>query len=309
MLIKELLPQKPSEPIIYVNGECLLESQAKISVLDHGWMYGDGCFDAWCGKNGFIFQLDRHLERLYHSIFSLKIKYPMPYEVMREKIIETVHANALLDFYIKVLVSRGASPQPVMDPRQCKEPGVVIFARPTQTNLTLEKQNSGIRIKVVSIRRTPHEDLDPQIKSMNYLTIILGKMEAVACGFDEAVMLDHQGYVTECCGFNIFAIQGKKLFTASRGILKGITRHSVFLMAKDIGLEVEEGFYSMHDFINADEVFMTSTVGGVIPVSRIDDWIIADGKPGPYTRKFSDTYQEWLESGAHGTQVYTEAWK
>lgn len=309
MLHKELLPNKPSEPVIYVNGEFLPQSRANISVLDHGFMYGDGCFDAWCGKNGFIFQLDLHLERLYRSIFSLKIDYPMPIEEMRPKIIKTVHDNALVDFYIKVLVTRGISPEPVIDPRKCEKPSVVIFARPTQYEVSPEKKDSGIRIKVLSTRRIPHDSFDPQIKSLNYLNIVMGKMEAWSSGYDEAVMLDHQGYITECPGFNIMAIKGKKLFTASRGILVGITRHSVMMMAQDLGLEVEEGFYTVHDLITADEVFMTNTVAGIAPVVDIDGWTIANGKPGPYTRKFAETYLGWLENGINGTRVYPEAWK
>ena len=307
MLNKELLPQKPSEPIIYVNGEFLPQSRANISVLDHGLMYGDGCFDAWCGKNGFIFQLDAHLERLYRSIFSLRIDYPMPIEEMRSKIIKAVHDNALVDFYIKVLVTRGISPEPVIDPRKCAKPSVIIFARPAQYEVSSEKKESGIKVKVLSTRRVPHDSLDPQVKTLNYLNIIMGKMEGWACGFDEAVMLDHQGYITECPGFNIMAITGRKLFTASRGILVGITRYSVMMMAQELGLEVEEGFYTVHDFVNADEVFMTNTVSGISPVTNIDGWAIADGKPGQYTRKFAETYLNWLENGINGTQVYPEA--
>ena len=116
-------------------------------------------------------------------------------------------------------------------------------------------------------------------------------------------------YKSECPGFNIMAIKGKKLFTASRGILVGITRHSVMMMAREMGLEVEEGFYSVHDFTTADEVFMTNTVAGVAPVVNIDGWTIANGKPGPYTGKFAETYLEWLDKGINGTQVYPEAWK
>lgn len=309
MLNKDLMPPTPPELIINVNGEFLPDSQAKISVLDHGLMYGDGVFDAWCGRNGFIFQLDAHLNRLYRSVRGLKIDLAMPKEVMREKIIETVHRNALVDFYIKVLVTRGISPHPVINPRKCGEPSVIIYARPTQFEVSPEKLNAGIRIKVLSIRRVPHDSLEPQIKSLNYINIVMGKLEAWASGYDEAVMLDHQGYVCECPGFNIMAITGNTLFTPSHGILVGITRNSVMEMAEKAGLQVQTGFYSVYDLTNADEVFMTNTVAGVASVTEIDGWQIGDGTPGRYTRQFRETYLQWLESGVHGTQVFPEAWK
>ncbi|MBI4790055.1 MAG: aminotransferase class IV [Chloroflexi bacterium] len=308
MLRRELLPAKPAEAVIFVNGEFLPQSQAKISVLDHGLMYGDGCFDAWCGRNGFIFQLDGHLDRLYRSVHALKLDLRMPKQEMRKNIIETVYRNTVVDFYIKVLVTRGISPEPVIDPRRCEQASVVIYARPTQYEVSPEKKESGIRIKVLSIRRVPHDSLEPQIKSLNYINIIMGKLEAWVSNFDEAVMLDHQGYVTECPGFNIMGITGNKLFTPSRGILVGITRGSVMEMARQAGLSVEEGFYSVFDFTEADEVFMTNTVAGIAPVVNIDGWTIASGKPGPYTKKFQEIYLGWLESGHHGTQVYPAAW-
>lgn len=309
MLDRKLMPPSPSEPIIYVNGEFLPQSKAKISVLDHGLMYGDGCFDALTGRNGFIFQLDAHLDRLYKSVRGLKIDLKMPKDEMKEKIIKCVFENSLSGFYIKILVTRGISPQPVINPRECGEPSVVIFARPVQVEVTPEKQEVGIRIKVNSIRRISHQSMEPQIKTMNYINIVMGKLEAWECGFDEAVMLDDNGYVCECPGFNIMAITKDKLFTPSKGILVGITRNSVMEMARKEGLKVEEGFYSVFDFTSSDEVFNTNTVAGISPVVNIDGWVIGSGKPGPYTKKFRDTYNNWLDSGHHGTQVFPNAWK
>jgi branched-chain amino acid aminotransferase len=310
MLRKELMPPKPPELFIFVNGEFLPNSQAKISVLDHGLLYGDGCFDAWCGRNGFIFQLDAHLDRLYRSVHALKIdNLKMTQAEMREKIIECVHRNAVADFYIKVLVTRGISPEPVIDPAKCAEASVVIFARPTViTEVTPEKKARGARIKVLSIRRVPHDSLEPKVKSLNYLNIVMGKLEARASQFDEAVMLDHQGYVCECPGFNIMAVSGNKLFTPSNLILVGITRASVMEMARDMGMEVEEGLYTVYDFTTADEVMLTNTVSGVAPVVNIDGWTIGDGKPGRLTSRFNEIYEEWLVTGKHGTQVFPEAW-
>jgi branched-chain amino acid aminotransferase len=308
MLYKERMPAKPKEPIIFVNGEFLPQSQAKISVLDHGLMYGDGCFDAWCGRNGFIFQLDAHLDRLYRSVKGLKLDLRMPKATMRANIIECVHSNVVPDVYIKVLVTRGISPEPVIDPRRCKEASVVIFAREEQFEVPAEKKGAGIRIKVNSIRRTSHQSMEPKIKTLNYLNIVMGKLEAWECGFDEAVMLDDNGYVCECPGFNISFVSGNTLFTPSHGILVGITRNSVMEMAREMGMEVREGYYTVFDFTSSDEVFMTNTVAGVAPVVNIDGWTIGEGKMGPITRKFQEIYLSWLETGRHGTQVFPEAW-
>jgi len=309
MLRKELMPPKPKELFIYVNGEFFPQSQAKISVTDHGLMYGDGCFDAWTGRNGFIFQLDAHLDRLYRSVYALKIDLRMPKTEMRQKIIESVHKNSLADFYIKVIVTRGISPEPVIDPAKCKEPSVIIYARPTQiTEVTDDKKEKGIRIKVLSIRRVPHDSLEPKVKSLNYLNIVMGKLEARASSFDEAVMLDSQGYISECPGFNIVAVSGKRLLAPKNDALMGITRDSVMKMARDDGLEVEEGLYTVYDFITADEVFLTNSVSGVAPVVDIDGWKIGTGKPGPYAAKFLKIYSDWLMSGKFGTQVFPEAW-
>jgi branched-chain amino acid aminotransferase len=311
MLVPELLPPKPAESIIFINGEFLPDSQAKISALDHGLMYGDGVFDAWCGRNGFIYELDAHLDRLYRSTHALKLDrwLKMPKGEMRDRIIETVYRNAVTDFYIKVLITRGISPHPVINPRECKEASVIIYARPQQYEVTPEKKEKGIKIKVLSIRRVPHDSLEPKIKSLNYLNIVMGKLEAWDAGYDEAVMLDHNGFVCECPGFNILAISGNKLYTPSHGILVGITRNSVVAMAREAGLETHEGFYSIYDFTEADEVMMTNTVAGIAPVTNIDGWTIADGKPGRYTRQFQETYLSWLENGVRGTQVFPEAWK
>lgn len=309
MLKEELMPSRPKELFIYVNGEFLPNSEAKISVMDHGLLYGDGCFDAWCGRNGFIFQLDAHLDRLYRSVHALKIPLKMPKTEMRQKIIDTVHMNSLEDFYIKVVITRGISPEPVIDPSKCKEATVIIYARPTQvTEITEDKKERGIRMKVTSIRRVSHESLEPKIKSLNYINIIMAKLEAWDSQFDEAIMLDSRGYVCECCGFNIMAISGNKFLAPKNDVLMGITRDAVMKMASDMDLEIEEGLYTVYDLITADEVLVTNSVSGVAPVVNIDGWTIGTGKPGPYGQKFQEIYLDWLLTGKYGTQVFPEAW-
>lgn len=302
------LIERPDELIIYVNGEYLPDGRASISALDHGLMYGDGCYDAWCGRNGYIYQLDAHLDRLYRSVAGLKIRnLRMERSQMREVIIETARRNGLVDFYIKVIVTRGVSPHPVMDPRKCGDAGVIVYARPQQYEVAPERMGSGIRIKVLALRKLSHQGLEPQIKSLNYLNNILGKLEAWDAGYDEGMFLDEMGYACECPGFNIAAIRGNTLFTPSRGILEGITRGTVMDMARGLGMEVRTGFYTVFDFTSADEVMMTNTVSGIVPVTEIDGWTVADGRPGPRTSQMQGTYLEWLRTGRHGTQVFPEA--
>ena len=302
------MPKAPREFIICVNGEFLPDSQAFISVLDHGLLYGDGCFEAWCGKNGFIYELDARLKRMRESLFALKITPVESMEKIRADIIETVRRNALIDFYIKLVITRGSSPHPVMDPRKCDRPNVITYVRPTQYEVSDDKKSHGIKLKVLSKKRVTHECLSPQIKSLNYLNLIMGKYECWECGFDEAVMLDQQGYLTESTGFNICFIKDNVLYTPSHGVLVGITRNGVLDMAREAELDVQTGFYTTHDLIIADEVFLTNTVSGITSVTNVDGFIIGNGKPGRYTNRFAETYLNWLTNGVRGTQCFPEAW-
>jgi branched-chain amino acid aminotransferase len=310
MLDGALLPPKPDELLTYVNGQFLPDSRASISVLDHGLLFGDGCFDSWGGRNGFIYQLDAHLDRLYQSAEGLKIRnFSIEKEEMRAKIIETVHRNVLVDFYIKVLITRGPSPHPTIDPRKCGDASVIVYARPSQYDITPGKEGSGVKLKVLALRKLSHEGLEPRVKSLNYLNNVLGKLEAWDAGYDEGLFLDDRGYVCECPVFNILAVKGNTLFTPSRGMLMGITRGTVMEMAQDAGMTVEAGFYTVFDFTTADEVMMTNTVSGIVPVANIDGWPIGNGRPGAWTTRFQETYLKWLETGHHGTQVFPEAWR
>ena len=306
MLPKDFVPKKPQEQIIFVNGEFLPQSQALISVLDHSFMYGDGCFDAYCGKNGFIFMLEEHTNRLYRSIHALKLNVTMSKEEMNRNIVECVKQNGLLDFYIKVIVSRGASPEPVLDPRKCPETTIVIFARQLMHERDPDKVESGIRMKISAIRRIPHDSMEPKVKTNNYLNHVLPKLEVWEAGYDDALMLDTRGYVSEAAGYNIFAVVGGALITPENNILMGITRTSVIGIASDLGISVKEGFFTPYDFFTADEVFLTNTVSGITPVTNIDGYKIGSGMLGDVTRKIRDVYYEMLETGKGGKPVYPE---
>ena len=306
MLPKDFVPEKPPEQIIYVNGKFLPQSQALISVLDHSFMYGDGCFDAYCGKNGFIFMLEEHTNRLYRSIHALKLNVVMSREEMNRNIVKCANLNGLLDFYIKVIVSRGVSPEPVLDPRKCPEPTIVIFARQLMHERDPEKVESGIRMKISAMRRIPHDSLEPKVKTNNYLNHVLPKLEVWEAGYDDALMLDTRGYVSEAAGYNIFAVVDGVLITPENNILMGITRGAVMGIAEELKIPVQEGFFTPYDFFTADEVFLTNTVSGITPVTNIDGYKIGSGMLGDVTRQIRDVYYEMLETGKNGTPVYPE---
>jgi len=299
------VPRRPAEPIVYVNGEFVPQSRATISVFDHGLLYGDGVFDTSCAWAGHIFMLDEHLERLYRSIHATKIDFRMPRAELKDLIVETVRRNGLMSAYIKVVVTRGISPEPLLDPRNCVA-GLIVFARPYLSLVDPERAKQGIAAKIVSVRRVPHESLDPKIKSLNYLNIVLAKIEAIESGCDDAVMLDTQGYVCEGPGYNLFAATGGALITPAKTILLGITRLAVFEIARELGMPVVEGFYTPYDLYTADEVFFCSTAGGIIPIARIDGRAIGTGQAGPIATEIRRRYLEMLESGDHGTPIYPE---
>jgi branched-chain amino acid aminotransferase len=269
-------------------------------------MYGDGCFDAYCGKNGYIFMLEEHTDRLYRSIHALKLKVAMTKEEMNRNIVECVRLNGLLDFYIKVIVSRGASPEPVLDPRKCPEPMIVIYARQLMHERDPKKVNSGIRLKISAIRRIPHDCIEPKVKTCNYLNHVLPKFEVWEAGYDDALMLDTRGYVSEAAGYNIFAVTNGGLITPENNILEGITRRAVTSIAQELNMPVTEGLFTPYDFFTADEVFLTNTVSGVTPVTNLDGYTIGSGELGPVTGRIRDIYYHMLETGQCGTPVYPE---
>ena len=279
------------------------QSRASISVFDHAVLYGDGVFDTSCAWNGHIFMLDAHLDRLYRSIHAAKLTIGVTKDELRALIVETVRRNGLLNAYIKVVVSRGVSPEPLLDPRNCI-PGLIIFARPYLSLVDPQEAARGLATKITSVRRIPPECLDPKIKSLNYLNLIMAKLEAIESGCDDAIMLDTQGYVSEGPGYNIFAVIRGNVVTPSRSILEGITRTAVFLIAERLGLAVTEGFYTSYDLYTAEEVFFCSTAGGIIPITSIDGRTIGSGEAGAITIKIRSAYRELLESGEHGTAVY-----
>jgi len=296
-------PSSSQEPIVYVGGEFVRESDAKVSILDHGLLYGDGIFETVFAWRGRIFKLEEHIDRCYRSMAAIALALPMSRADMRGIILETVRRNGFQDAYVKWVVTRGVNGKPLMDPAGCV-PNLIVLAQPYINRASAERTAKGLRLKTVSVRRPPGEVLDPKIKSLNYLNLVLAKMEAKSSGADEALLLDMQGRLSEATGCNIFLRHGDRLSTPRSGILVGITRATVLDLAKELGHMAEETDLQLYDAYTADEIFICSTAGGLLPVTGIDGRVVGDGKPGPVYAALQAAYTAMIESPLHGTAVF-----
>jgi branched-chain amino acid aminotransferase len=292
-----------TDPVIYVNGEFVHESEARISVFDHAVLYGDGVFETVIAWNGRVFKLDAHIDRLYRSMSAIALKPHFERSELIQLILETVRRNELRDAYVKWLVTRGSNGMPLLDPVGC-QPNVIIFARPYLYMAGRDQIRDGLRVKTTAIRRPSAQVLDPHIKSLNYLNLVLAKLEASSAGADEALLLDLDGHVCEAPGYNVFALRDGALRTPSSDILEGITRATVFDLAHDLGMPVSAATLELYDLYTADEVIFCSTAGGLLPVVELDGRRIGQGIPGPVYQRLVDAYQELIASDLHGTDVY-----
>ena len=269
---------------IYINGKFVEKQDARISVFDHGFLYGDGAFEGIRSYAGLVFKLNEHLDRLYETAHTLMIDIQLPKGQMVQAIIDTLKANRLKDAYIRVIVTRGEGDLG-LDPRKCKgEPNIIIIT----DKIVLypeELYKKGMAIITVPTVRNLPEALNPQLKSLNYLNNILAKIEANNSGFNEAIMLDAQGYVAECTGDNIFIIKKGVLSTPAQGRLRGITRDTVLGLAEKEKIRTKECMITRHEVYIADECFLTGTAAEIIPVVKVDGRVIGDGHPGKMTLK------------------------
>ncbi|MBI2093315.1 MAG: branched-chain-amino-acid transaminase [Candidatus Omnitrophica bacterium] len=277
---------------IYLNGKFVERSQALISVFDHGLLYGDGVFEGIRSYNGLIFKLQEHIERLFESAHTIMLKIPMSHSELTDVVKQSLRINRLRDAYIRLVVTRGEGDLG-LDPRKCVRPTVFVIADKIEL-YPKQLYERGLELITVATQRNVPEALNPQIKSLNYLNNILAKIEAITAGFEEAILLSHSGYVTECTGENIFTVKGKALLTppAYIGVLRGITRQTVMGIARRFRLSVQEELLTRHDLFNADEVFLTGTAAEIVPVVKIDGRLIGQGKPGPVTKKLQKAFRE-----------------
>jgi branched-chain amino acid aminotransferase len=275
---------------IYLNGKFVSKNEARISVFDHGFLYGDGAFEGIRSYNGLVFKLEEHIDRLYETAHTLMLKIPLGKKQMIKAIIDTLKENRLRDAYIRVIVTRGEGDLG-LDPVKCHGlPSIIIIAdRITLYPASLYKKGMEI-ITVPTVRNHP-EALNPQLKSLNYLNNILAKIEANTSGFCEAIMLDTSGFVAECTGDNIFIVKSGVLSTPSQGRLRGITRQTVIELAEKNKIKTFEGAMTRHEIYNAEECFLTGTAAEIIPVVKVDGRVIGDGKPGKVTKKMMKLFQ------------------
>jgi branched-chain amino acid aminotransferase len=305
-----------AEPIFYVNGALLPASRATVSVTDHAFNWGDGLFDAFPCWGGKIHRLRDHLDRLYSGARALGLAMPLDQAAMGEAVVATVSRNGLKNAYVKIIVSRGVRPAMGMDPRGCT-PTIVIQVYPwlhpadpwapgdaRSPAGRAGRHESGLKVHTCAIRRTPPECLDPRIKSLNYQNLILARMEAVAAGADEALMLDLQGRVCEGSGYNVFVVRRGTALTPQANILEGITRRTLLEICQAEGIPARETDLTLYDVYTADEVFFCSTMMTVVPVVSVDGRAIGSGTRGPVTKRLYELFMAELTTGRHLTDAF-----
>jgi branched-chain amino acid aminotransferase len=289
---------------IYLDGEFVPEEKAVVSVFDHGLLYGDGIFEGIRAYHNHVFKLEEHIERFYESARTLTMELPVSQEEMSEIVLETCRRNNLKDAYIRLVATRGKGDLG-LDPKKCPKPTVFCIAASIQL-YPEELYTKGLEVVTVPTRRNLGEACNPRVKSLNYLNNIYGKIEANLAGVPEAIMLNHEGYVAEAAGDNIFLVKKGKLITPPihAGILEGITRNCVMDLAREKGITVEEKLFTRHDIFIADECFLTGTAAELIPVVKVDGRTIADGKPGQMTWDLIGAFRELTK--VDGPQIFNE---
>lgn len=278
---------------VYINGKLLPEKSAKISVFDHGLLYGDGVFEGIRVYGGVVSLLGEHIDRLYRSAKAIALEIPMTKQALIRAVVRTCRENRASNGYVRLVITRGVGTLG-LNPYLCKKPQVIIIAASIQL-YPKKLYEHGLEIVTVGTIRNNPESVNPAIKSLNYLNNILGKIEAINSGVMEALMLNIQGFVAEATGDNVFAVTGKELVTppASEGTLVGITRNSVMQIAVDCGYDVCERRMTRYDLYTADEVFLTGTAAEVIGVVKIDRRKIGNGRPGPVTRELARHFRKY----------------
>ena len=281
---------------VWLNGKLVDREDAKISVFDHGLLYGDGVFEGIRSYGGKVFRLKEHVRRLFDSAKGIRLAIPLAADELAKAVADTLQANGLKDAYIRVVVTRGVGTLG-LDPNRCQSPAVFIIT----DKIALypeELYRNGLDIITAATMRNHPNAVNPRLKSLNYLNNILAKIEAIDAGVLEAVMLNHLGYVAECTGDNLFIVRGGRLLTPpiGAGILEGITRDEILAIAREERLEVREENLTRYDLYVADECFLTGTAAEVVPVVRIDGRQIGDGRPGPVTKRLAEEFHRRTRS-------------
>jgi len=292
------------ELLVYIDGEYYPKSQAKISVYDHGLLYGDGVFEGIRAYNGVVFKLKEHIDRLYRSAHAIMLQIPITKEEMINIVLETLRKNNLKDAYIRLVVTRGVGDLG-LDPRKCSKPTIIVITDTIALHKS-EAKEKGITAMLTWVKRDPVDATSHEIKSLNYLNSILAKIEANINGVDEAICLDKNGFVCEGVAENIFIVKNGRIYTppSYTGALPGITAETVKELAKSLGYEVLEKNITPYELFTADEVFFTGTAAEIIPVREINKRQIGNGKPGPITKRLMEEFSKLVQDPRYGTPIY-----
>src|SRR5262249_7634567 len=295
---------KSKPPQIYLNGEFLEQSEAKVSVFDHGLLYGDGVFEGIRFYNGRVFRMEAHMDRLWESARSICLEIPISRSEMDEALLETIRRNHLADGYIRLIVTRGVGNLGI-NPAQCKRPSIIIIV----SSIALyseEVYRNGLTVVTVATRRVGPAALNPAIKSLNYLNNVLARIEANLANADEALMLNDAGNIAECTADNVFIVKRGEIMTPpiTAGALRGITRSVVFDIAAELDIRISEPNLTRHDLYIADEAFLTGTAAEVIPMVKVDGRTIGDGKPGALTKRAIERFRQLTRES--GTPIFRE---
>ena len=280
---------------VFLNGQFVDKESASISVFDHGVLYGDGVFEGIRSYNRKVFKLQEHMDRLYESADAIRLEIPIKEDVFRDKILETLKLNDLDDAYIRVVVTRGVGDLG-LDPRKCKAPSIFVIT--DKIKLYPEDfYQKGLPITIAKTRRNHPITVDPRIKSLNYLNNILGRIDAIDAGTEEALMLTLDGYIVECTGDNIFVVKNGKLLTppSDIGALKGVTQDAIIELAEKRGIHTEFKKMFPQELFEADECFLTGTAAEIVPVIKVDDNVIGNGTPGETTKTLRRDYKKLTE--------------
>jgi branched-chain amino acid aminotransferase len=292
-----------NEQLIYIDGEFYPKSQAKISVFDHGLLYGDGVFEGIRAYQGIVFKLTEHVARLFQSAHAMMLEIPLTKEAIIEAVLETLRKNKMKDAYIRLVVTRGVGDLG-LDPRKCPKATIIVIPGAIILHGNDAKEK-GITALISWVRRHPVDATSHEIKSLNYLNSVMAKIEANAAGADEAICLDKNGFVAEGVGENIFIVRNGKLFTppVCSGALPGITAQVIAKLAAKLGVEVTESNITPYQLFNADEVFFTGTAAEIVPIREVNKRQIGNGKPGPITKKLIVAFQKVVADPKEGVRI------
>lgn len=292
------------EPEIYIDGKFYSKSQAKISVYDHGLLYGDGVFEGIRAYDNVVFKLREHISRLYKSAHSIMLQISMTQEQMIKAVLNTLRKNKLKDSYIRLVVTRGVGDLG-LDPRKCPKATIIIIAHPMIALHSKEQKEKGITAMITWVKRDPVDATSHEVKSLNYLNSILAKIESNVAGVDEAICLDKTGFVCEGVAENVFIVRNGEVITppTSTGALPGITRSAVMELAEKLGHRVVERNVTPNELFTADEVLLTGTAAEITPVREVNKRAIGDGKVGRVTKKLLAEFNKMVREPRNGIKI------